>query len=98
VCLAGGGRDNSEDGTPYGHESLADAFKDSSRNPYSYASAMLSVLFAYEGWENANYVLAEVKRPGGNVADIQKGGAVFFQLGHCALRAGECCLCMSPIP
>ncbi|KAI5837444.1 amino acid permease-domain-containing protein [Morchella snyderi] len=74
VCLAGGGR---KDGTPSGPGNLEGAFENPSQSPYSYASAMLSVLFAYEGWENANYVLAEVKRPGGNVAKTFKRAALF---------------------
>lgn len=30
---------------------------------YQYASALLRVIFSYKGWENANYVLSEVRSP-----------------------------------
>ena len=30
---------------------------------YQYASALLRVIYSYKGWENANYVLSEVKSP-----------------------------------
>jgi amino acid transporter len=59
ACLAGaGGKDQKK--TEYGAVNLKDAFADSSGSPYAYASAMLSVLYAYQGWENANYVRAAI--------------------------------------
>lgn len=30
---------------------------------YNYASALLRIVYSYKGWENANYVLGEVKHP-----------------------------------
>lgn len=47
-----------------GPKLLEDAFK----QPYEttmaeYSNAILGVLWAYTGWENANYVLGEIKRP-----------------------------------
>ncbi|KAK3370380.1 high-affinity methionine permease [Podospora didyma] len=30
---------------------------------YAYATAMLQVIYSYKGWENANYVLGELKNP-----------------------------------
>lgn len=30
---------------------------------YAYATALLRIVYSYKGWENANYVLSEVKRP-----------------------------------
>lgn len=30
---------------------------------YAYASALLNILYSFKGWENANYVLSEVRRP-----------------------------------
>jgi amino acid transporter len=30
---------------------------------YNYATSLLRVIFSYKGWENANYVLSEVKNP-----------------------------------
>lgn len=65
VCLGGGGVGSRGD-APYGAENLRDAFSGGSKEPYDYASAMLHVLYAYGGWENANYVLAEVRRPRGD--------------------------------
>lgn len=40
-----------------------------------YASAVLGVLWAYTGWENANYVLSEVRRPLGNEGRVFKVAA-----------------------
>ena len=44
---------------------------------YQYASALLRVIYSYKGWENANYVLSEVKSPKrtlGLAAPIAIGG------------------------
>jgi len=30
---------------------------------YAYATALLRIIYSYKGWENANYVLSEVKNP-----------------------------------
>lgn len=30
---------------------------------YAYANALLNVVYSYKGWENANYVLGEIKNP-----------------------------------
>lgn len=30
---------------------------------YAYANALLNVVYSYKGWENANYVVGELKRP-----------------------------------
>jgi amino acid transporter len=30
---------------------------------YAYATALLQVVYSYKGWENANYVMAELKNP-----------------------------------
>ena len=30
---------------------------------YAYATALLRIIYSYKGWENANYVLGEVKNP-----------------------------------
>ncbi|PWW76825.1 hypothetical protein C7212DRAFT_295386 [Tuber magnatum] len=75
VCLGGGGGGDHED-VPYGAENLQNAFEESSGSPYSYASAMLGVLYSYQGWENANYVLAEVKRPRGHESRTFKRAAL----------------------
>ncbi|CAZ86234.1 unnamed protein product [Tuber melanosporum] len=74
VCLGGGGGGDHKG--PYGAENLKDAFEGSSGSPYHYASAMLGVLYSYQGWENANYVLAEVKRPRGHESRTFKRAAL----------------------
>ena len=55
ACLAGAGG-KGQNKNEYGRVNLEHVFDGSSGSPYSYASAMLGVLFAYQGWENANYV------------------------------------------
>jgi amino acid transporter len=45
-----------------------------------YATAILGVLWAYTGWENANYVLSEVKRPPGHESRVFKVAA-FASIG-----------------
>jgi amino acid transporter len=45
-----------------------------------YANAILGVLWAYTGWENANYVLSEVKRPPGNESRVFRVSA-FASIG-----------------
>ncbi|KAI0063748.1 high affinity methionine permease [Artomyces pyxidatus] len=45
------------------HANFRDAFAGSSRSSNDYATAMFKVLYAYEGWNNVNYVLNEVKTP-----------------------------------
>ena len=49
VALGGGGASHSKD--HYGTENFDHSFKQISKStPYSYASALLAVLFAYRGW------------------------------------------------
>ncbi|KAI0246926.1 amino acid transporter [Lactifluus subvellereus] len=45
------------------HQNFRHAFADSSHSSNDYATAMFKVLFAYYGWQNANYVLNDVKDP-----------------------------------
>ena len=66
ACLGGSGVGSRGD-APYGAENLRDAFSGSSKSPYAYASAMLHVLYAYGGWENANYVSSDLALNGGKV-------------------------------
>ena len=62
ICLTGaGGGGHKRD--EYGKVNLEHPFAHSSGSPYAYASAMLSVLFAYQGWENANYVGPAIPTP-----------------------------------
>jgi amino acid transporter len=47
-----------------GHtENFQDAFKGSSTNALSYGTAMYMALFSYNGWNNLNYGISEVKNP-----------------------------------
>ncbi|KAH9038786.1 amino acid transporter [Lactarius pseudohatsudake] len=45
------------------HVNFRHAFAGSSTNSNDYAAAMFKILFSYNGWSNANYVLNEVKNP-----------------------------------
>jgi hypothetical protein len=42
--------------TPYGRENLANAFESMSNDPYQYGLALLNVMRAFLGYENANFV------------------------------------------
>ena len=50
-------------------ENFTNAFRVESGDGYSnggaygYATALLNVIYSYKGWENANYVLGEIKNP-----------------------------------
>jgi amino acid transporter len=68
--------------TPYGLENLtlSEFMKTESRSMRQYANAILGVLWAYTGWENANYVLSEVKRPPGHETRVFKVAA-FSSIG-----------------
>lgn len=55
-----GGNVNS---VPDPHASFRNAFSGSSHSSYAYATALFKVLNSYTGWNNAAYVLNEVKRP-----------------------------------
>ncbi|KAL7274661.1 hypothetical protein RUND412_002424 [Rhizina undulata] len=39
------------------------AFEDFGGGVYNYATALLRIVYSYKGWENANYVLGELKHP-----------------------------------
>lgn len=56
VCLGGGGGKHLKEDDAYGVKNLENAFTGPSGSPHDYASAMLHVLYSYQGWENANYV------------------------------------------
>ncbi|KAI5802656.1 amino acid permease-domain-containing protein, partial [Pyronema domesticum] len=62
---------------PYGlvNISYKEWAKTEERSLNEYASAILGVLWAYTGWENANYVLSEVKRPPGRESRVFKVAA-----------------------
>lgn len=42
-------------------------FKDSSTSPSSYSLALYSGLWAFDGWDQANYVGGEIKHPDKNI-------------------------------
>lgn len=44
-------------------DNFKDAFANTSQNGNAYASALFKVFFAYDGWNNANYILDELKNP-----------------------------------
>ncbi|KAL9619190.1 MAG: hypothetical protein Q9160_006199 [Pyrenula sp. 1 TL-2023] len=47
--------------TPYGLTNLHSDFSKRKADPYSYSLAMLNIMRAYLGYENANFILTEVK-------------------------------------
>lgn len=78
AALGGARVGGSRAGDTYGTENFKNSFKTNgdTRSPRDYAGAMLSVLYAFQGWENANYVLAEVKRPPNKPEQAFKRGAL----------------------
>lgn len=60
------------DGEHYGLVNFKHAMKTEQKSMLEYASATLGVLWAYTGWENANYVLSEVHRPRGAESRVFK--------------------------
>ncbi|OCL02043.1 amino acid transporter [Glonium stellatum] len=62
VALTGARRHGGDEiQTSYGKADLANAFATRSNDPYQYALALLSVMRAFLGYENANFVLTEVR-------------------------------------
>lgn len=60
---------------PYGMENWKHAMDTTPKSMSDYSMAILGVLWAYTGWENANYVLSEVRRPPGNESRVFKVAA-----------------------
>ncbi|KAF3933929.1 hypothetical protein ABW19_dt0206063 [Dactylella cylindrospora] len=58
---------------------------------YAYATALLRIIYSYKGWENANYVLGEVKNPKRTLAisaPISVGGVtILYVLANVAYFA-----------
>ncbi|KAH3673198.1 hypothetical protein WICMUC_003816 [Wickerhamomyces mucosus] len=48
---------------PDNFKNLWDDYEGFKPNAYSYSVALLQVIYAFKGWENANYVLSEIKDP-----------------------------------
>jgi len=55
-------------------DNFDDIFKGSSKNPGSYALALYSALWAYDGWNNLNLVTGELKNPKKNLPKALKIG------------------------
>jgi len=55
-------------------DNFNDIFKGSSKNPGSYALALYSALWAYDGWNNLNLVTGELKNPKRNLPKALKIG------------------------
>jgi len=55
-------------------DNFNDVFKGSSKNPGSYALALYSALWAYDGWNNLNLVTGELKNPKKNLPKALKIG------------------------
>jgi len=55
-------------------DNFNDIFKGSSKNPGSYALALYSALWAYDGWNNLNLVTGELKNPKKNLPKALKIG------------------------
>lgn len=74
--MAGGGKGATKNDSGYGLENFKDIGKVQRMSMNQYSNAILGVLWAYTGWENANYVLAEVKRPPGKESKVFKVAAL----------------------
>lgn len=76
AAMAGGRGKGVTGGGGYGLTNFADAADIRRMSMNEYANAALGVLWAYTGWENANYVLAEVKRPPGRESRVFRVAAL----------------------
>ncbi|KAI9003636.1 amino acid/polyamine transporter I [Gaertneriomyces semiglobifer] len=58
---------------------------------YNYATALLRIVYSYKGWENANYVLGEIKHPKRTLAiaapSAVAGATVLYTLANVAYFA-----------
>lgn len=76
AAMAGGRGKGVHNGDPgYGLENWDHAMATKTMSMWEYSNAILGVLWAYTGWENANYVLSEVRRPRGNESKVFKVAA-----------------------
>jgi amino acid transporter len=76
AALFGGRGKGVTNGDPgYGLENWDHALATKMMSMFEYSNAILGVLWAYTGWENANYVLSEVRRPPGNESRVFKVAA-----------------------
>ena len=60
---------------PYGIKNLNDAFSGTTQRMYPISIALLEISRIYSGYENANFVLEEVRRPPGDETRIFRRGA-----------------------
>lgn len=62
---------------PYGVINLTDSFKGTTTQAYPIALALLGIFRVYSGYENANFVLEEVRRPPGDETRVFRHAAKF---------------------
>lgn len=62
---------------PYGVKNLSDAFAGTTLKLYPVSIAMLDIFRVYSGYENANFILEEVRRPPGDETRVFRRGAKF---------------------
>ena len=60
---------------PYGIENLEEIFSGTTHGLYPISIAMLDISRIYSGYENANFVLEEVRRPPGDETKVLRYGA-----------------------
>lgn len=75
AAMAGGRGKGVTNGGDYGMVNWEKAMTTKTMSMWEYSNAILGVLWAYTGWENANYVLSEVQRPPGNETKVFKVAA-----------------------
>lgn len=66
-------------------------FEDFGGGVYNYATALLRIIYSYKGWENANYVMGELKKPKKTIsvaAPLAAGGiTIIYVLANIAYFA-----------
>lgn len=85
---------------------IHNAFKDPEDDPYGFAEAFLAILFAYGGFNQANYVMAEIDNPRKKVRRIstsamsqlikvvvQMAGAARCHMGFYPIYVRQRCIC-----
>jgi amino acid transporter len=63
-------------------------FEDSSDSPSAYSLALYSGLWAFDGWDQANYVAGEMKNPGRDIPRAIHSSMAIVMVGNRSIISG----------